>query len=85
MTFSTGIITLNSEESEIGIAKEEITCNYEGDGLTVALNYLYLLEPLKVIAEEEITIKFTEANKAISIISVPEKDYFHIVMPMQLD
>ena len=85
MTFSTGTITLNSEESEIGIAKEEINCDYEGDGLTVALNYLYLLEPLKVIEEEEITIKFTEANKAISIISVPEKDYFHIVMPMQLD
>ena len=85
MTFSTGAIILNSEESEIGVAKEEIVCDYEGDGLTVALNYLYLLEPLKVIKEEEITIKFTEANKAISIISVPEKDYFHIVMPMQLD
>ena len=85
MTFSTGTITLNSEESEIGVAKEEISCDYEGDGLTVALNYLYLLEPLKVIEEKEITIKFTEANKAISIISVPEKDYFHIVMPMQLD
>ncbi len=85
LTFATGTITLNSEESEIGVAKEEITCDYEGDGLTVALNYLYLLEPLKVIEEEEITIKFTESNKAISIISVPEKDYFHIVMPMQQD
>jgi len=85
LTFSNGTITLNSEESEIGIAKEEINCDYEGDGLTVALNYIYLLDPLKVIDDEEISIKFTEANKAISIFSIPEKDYFHIVMPMQLD
>jgi len=85
LTFSNGTITLNSEESEIGIAKEEINCDYEGDGLTVALNYLYLLEPLKVIEEDNISIKFTEANKAISIVSIPENDYFHIVMPMQLD
>ena len=32
--------------------KEEIICDYEGDGLTIALNYIYLLDPLKVIEEE---------------------------------
>jgi DNA polymerase-3 subunit beta len=34
---------------------------------------------------EEISIHFTESTKAITIMPVPEKDFFHIVMPMQLD
>lgn len=85
VTLANGVLTLSSEESEIGVAKEELDCSYEGEVTTIALNFLYLLEPLKIIGDDEITIRFTEANKAITLLSKPERDYFHIVMPMQLD
>lgn len=85
MNLSENNITLTSEESEIGVAKEEVECDYEGPEMTVALNYLYLTEPLRVIGEEEILVRFTEPNKAITLLSKPEKEFFHIVMPMQLD
>lgn len=78
-------LILNSEESDIGVANEEILCRYQGPETTIALNYTYLLDPLKVIDSEEICLKFTESSKALTIYSVPETDYFHIVMPMQLD
>jgi DNA polymerase-3 subunit beta len=80
-----GLLTVNSEESEIGLAKEEVSCNYDGPEMTLALNYVYLMDPLRVITEEEVAVHFTESNRAISIYSVPEHDYFHIVMPMNLD
>jgi DNA polymerase-3 subunit beta len=67
------------------VAREEISCEYEGPEEKIALNYMYLLEPLRVIDTEDISIQFSEPNRAISIYSNPEKDYFHIVMPMQLD
>ncbi|MFW6344616.1 MAG: DNA polymerase III subunit beta [Sediminispirochaetaceae bacterium] len=82
---SEGTLTLFSEESEIGAAKEELDCSYMGESITIALNYLYLLEPLKIIEEDDVVIRFSEANKAITLLSKPEKDFFHIVMPMQLD
>ncbi len=85
ITFIENTIILNSEESEIGIAKEEVSCEFTGPETTIALNYLYLVEPLRVIEDETIIIKFTEANKAITLVPTTEKDYFHIVMPMQLD
>jgi DNA polymerase-3 subunit beta len=53
--------------------------------VSIALNYRYIEEPSKAIGDEEICIRFTEQNKAITIMPVPEKDFFHIVMPMQLD
>ncbi len=85
MALNENSLVLNSEESEIGIAREEIACEYSGPETTIALNYLYLMDPLKVINHEEIALEYTEANKAISILSVPPGDYFHIIMPMQLD
>ncbi|QQO10015.1 DNA polymerase III subunit beta [Breznakiella homolactica] len=80
-----GVLTISSEESDIGTAKEEIPCRYDGEEVSIALNYRYIEEPFKVMNEEEIQIYFTEANRAITIKPVPEKDFFHIVMPMQLD
>jgi DNA polymerase-3 subunit beta len=48
------------------------------------MNYIYLLEPIKVMEEEDVSFKFTDTTKAVTLSSVPEHDYFHIVMPMQM-
>jgi DNA polymerase-3 subunit beta len=32
---------------------------------------------------DEISIHFTDPSKTITIMPVPENDFFHIVMPMQ--
>ena len=89
MILSPGVMTISSsrddEEGDIGNAREDIPCKYDGEEVTIALNYRYIEEPFKIIGEDEISIHFTEAAKAITIKPVPEKDYFHIAMPMQLD
>jgi DNA polymerase-3 subunit beta len=80
-----GIMSVSSEESDIGNAKEEIPCKYDGETVSIALNYRYIEEPFKVMNDAEISIHFTEPNRAITIVPTPEKDFFHIIMPMQLD
>jgi DNA polymerase-3 subunit beta len=82
---SSGVMSISSEESDIGTAKEDIPCKYDGEEISIALNYRYIEEPIKVMTEDEISIHFTEPNKVITIKPVPEKDFFHILMPMQLD
>lgn len=78
-------IVLSSEESEIGTAREELPCTYEGPEVTIALNYKYVEDPLKVMEGDTIAIEFTEPNRAITLSPEPRGDYFHIVMPMQLE
>ena len=85
LTVAPGRLELRSEESEIGVAEESMECRFEGPESTFALNHVYLSDPLKVMEDDEVSIKFTETNKAITIVSVPESSYFHIVMPMQMD
>ena len=80
---SSGKMAVYPEESESGTANYEIPCQYDGEEITIALNYRYLEEPFKAINADEIKIRFSSAIKAITIEPVPEKDFFHIVMPMQ--
>ena len=79
-----GALTVSSSEGEIGMAREEIPCEYEGPDLTLAVNYLYLLEPLREAPEERFLLEFSDPDKAITLRPHPEKDYFHVVMPMQI-
>ena len=84
-TLSEGAIVLSSEESEIGTAREDLPCRYDGPEATIALNYKYVEDPLKVIDSEEVALEFTEPNRAITISPEPRSDHFHVVMPMQLE
>ena len=77
-----GVMEIYSEESEIGYAKEEIPCKYDGEEISLAMNYRYIEEPLKVINSDEICFRFSGPNKAITLVPVPEMDFFHIIMPM---
>jgi len=83
LNLSSGAVSIYCEESDIGNAREEIPCKYDGEEVTIALNYRYLEEPFKVMNTEGISVLFSDPNKTITIVPVPEKDFFHIVMPMQ--
>jgi DNA polymerase-3 subunit beta len=85
MGLEPGSMAIYSEDSELGTAREEIPCKYDGPELSIALNYHYIEEPLKAMKEDEITIKFGDPAKAITVQPLPERDLFHIIMPMQLD
>ncbi len=77
-----GILRITSEQSDMGNADEEIPCEYAGDPMVIAFNYVYIEEPLRVIDTERITFEFTESLKAVTMRAEPAGDYFHIIMPM---
>jgi DNA polymerase-3 subunit beta len=77
-----GIMDIYSEV-EVGDAKIEVPCNYEGEETTLAFNYQYIEEPFKAIESDEVRILFTGPSKAITVKPVPDADFFHIVMTMQ--
>ena len=83
-TVTPGVLTITSQESNLGDAKEEIPCEYAGSEITIAMNYHYIEEPLKGITSERITFEFTEAMRAVTLRPEPAEDYFHIIMPMQM-
>ena len=89
---SSGVLKLISPESDIGTADEEIPCRYDGQDISMALNFTYVTEPLKVINSENVVFDFNindaqgneEANitKAVIVRGEPAGDYIHVIMPM---
>ena len=76
-------VLLTSDESEVGEAKEIIACQYEGPDSRISLNYTYMLNPLKAMEGEYFSINFTEPTKAMTVKPESNRDYYHIIMPMQ--
>ena len=76
-------VLLTSDESEVGEAKEIISCQYEGPDNKISLNFTYMLNPLKAMEGEYFTINFTEPTKAMTVKPESNRDYYHIIMPMQ--
>ena len=81
---ASGQLTVHCSEGEIGSAREELACEYEGPELSLALNYQYLLDPLREMDTDEVSLSFSAPNQAITLAAVPERHYFHIIMPMQV-
>lgn len=84
LEIESGQLTVHCTEGEIGTAREEIACEYDGPAVSLALNYQYLLDPLREMDTDQVSIGFTASNKAITLSAEPERHYFHIIMPMQV-
>ena len=87
-----GVLKLISPETDSGAAEEEIPCRYDGQNITIAMNFVYVTEPLKVIDTENVVIEFNVdenredegiVTKAVIIRSEPATDYQHVVMPLK--
>lgn len=86
MTFSPDKLTLVSEEMEIGTAREEIDCLYDGATISISVKDSHIEEPLRFYDTEEVSIKFNANNSAILLLPVNADDtYFNVIMPMNID
>ena len=85
LEFNENKLTVCCDESDVGAGKEEIDCIYEGEPQRCAMNYTYLLSPLKVMDGEDVRIEFSEPGRPFTVKSEPERDYLHVIMPMNLN
>ena len=85
LEFNENKLTVYCDESEVGAGREEIECKYEGESQRCAMNYTYLLSPLKVMDGDEARIEFSEPGRPFTVKSEPERDYLHVIMPMNLN
>jgi DNA polymerase-3 subunit beta len=82
---SDGILAISAPESDLGSANAEIPCEYAGESVTIAFNYMFVDEPLRVMESERVRFEFSEPLKPVVLRSVPSGDFFHVLMPMQAD
>ena len=84
MDFSNDNITVRTEDASQDAGFEKIPCSYNGDDVCCAMNYTYLLSPMKVMESEDVRIEFTDPGRPFTLKCEPERDYLHVIMPMSV-
>ncbi len=78
-------MTILSKEKDTGEAEEKISCKYEGEEIILAVNHQFIEQPVRAMDSDSVAVLFTNNTRALTIQPEVEMDFFHVVMPMQVD
>lgn len=78
-------IMLHANSPEVGNIDEKIPATVVGDELLVGYNVKYILDALKVIDSETVTIKLTGALTPGIIVPEDEENYTYLLLPVRIN
>lgn len=78
-------LILTSNEPELGNAYEEVACSYSGEDMQIGFNAKYLIDFLRTVEKDEITVRFSGAMKASLLQGGANESYRYVIMPMRLN
>ena len=73
-----------SESLSLGSGEETISVEYTGEETKMAINFIYLIDVLSVLSNENIIIDFKNSQSTITVREKDNNDYIYIMMPMSL-
>ena len=80
-------IVLNSS-SVNGVVKDEMSCIHEGGELEIGFNCRYLINSVRVVEGDNITLTFKSANSAMTIETTEPKESFYnfyMILPVRMN
>ena len=82
LTFSEGKLLVSSAASDVGEAKDEVPIKYAGEKIEIIFNPSYVMDPLKVIDDDEVTINLNDGHMpAVIKCSLP---FIYVLMPLRI-
>ena len=72
---------LHARSSEFGEANECISLSYQGDPISISLNPIYMMDPLRHLEVDTITIRFNDEFKPIILLG--DVGFLYVLMPMR--
>ncbi len=85
LSFSKGVVDLEGETQDVGIARDQITADYDGENIEIGFNSKYLLDLLRHMPSEDMEMTFKSPERGVTFEPVDGGvDYFCLVMPMRV-
>lgn len=82
LIFDNGKLTVTSAASDIGEAKDVVPIKYAGEKIEIMFNPSYVMDPLKAIDDDEITINLNDGHSpAVIKCSIP---FLYVLMPLRI-
>ncbi|MBY0450654.1 MAG: DNA polymerase III subunit beta [Cyanobacteria bacterium] len=77
-------MSLAAQTPDLGDSKDTIDIRYDGEPLSIAFNYKYLLDALRVIESDDVRMETNGALAPTLFKSGEENSYLCLVMPVQV-
>ena len=83
LIFEENTLTVTSAANDIGEAKDEVPIKYAGEKIQTMFNPTYVMDPLKAIDDDEITIDINDGHTpAVIRCSIP---FLYVLMPLRIN
>ena len=82
--FADNTLKLFANSPDAGKSMDEVNLDYTNEPLTIAFNYKYVLEFLKIVEAEEVKIQLNTSLSATVFAPCSDEDYIYLIMPVQL-
>jgi DNA polymerase-3 subunit beta len=85
--FAPGEVRIFSSISDTGESEESLPSTYDGAAVEIGFNAQYLLDFLRAVAEDEVTVAFKDPHSAAEVRPAGESEgcrYRYVVMPMRI-
>lgn len=84
MSFDKGNVSLAANTPEVGDSSDNMSVSYDGEPLSIAFNYKFVLDALKVIESDDVRMETNGALSPTLFKGKEENDYLCLVMPVQV-
>ncbi|MGN0854213.1 MAG: DNA polymerase III subunit beta [Kiritimatiellia bacterium] len=83
LIFEGNRLVVTSAASDVGEAKDEVNIKYAGEKLEIMFNPSYVMDPLKAIDDDEVTINLDNGHSpAVIKCSIP---FLYVLMPLRIN
>ncbi len=82
--FGENTLFLKADTPDAGVGEDSISAEYDDDELTIAFNYRYVLDSLKIMDSKKIKIGLGGSLSATLFRPDSEDDYLCLIMPIQI-
>jgi DNA polymerase-3 subunit beta len=79
-----GKMIVTTSSPEVGEVKDELDVEYEGESIGIGFNPQFVLDVLKVIEEDKVSLELKDAQSSGLMRPVDSDNYMYVVMPVRL-
>ncbi len=84
VSFQSGAMNIAASTPDLGEAQDSIETGYSGEEITIAFNSNFMMDVVRVIGTEEVSIGFTSPSSPAVIQEPDDKDFISVIMPMKI-
>ncbi len=84
LELTNGLLSLSSNNPDIGDAREELDVDYAGDPVSIAFNARYLMDALTAMKAKEVRLDLRDESSPTQLRPTDDDDALAVVMPMRV-